>query len=51
MLDIDDLMREARELWKAEQPKGNGVISAIWGCVAILTSPDFLDDKAATSPS
>jgi hypothetical protein len=46
---IDDLMREARELWRAEQPKGNGVISASWGCVAILTSPGFLDHKDAVA--
>ncbi|MER9185927.1 hypothetical protein [Mesorhizobium australicum] len=47
--EVDDLMRDARELWKAEQPKGNGMISASWGCVANLTSPDFLDDKDAAA--
>ncbi|MCA0008825.1 MULTISPECIES: hypothetical protein [unclassified Mesorhizobium] len=44
---IDDLVQEAKELWRAEQPNGNDVISAGWGCVAILTSPGFLDHEDA----
>ena len=39
----DDLIQEASALWRAEQPGGKDVISAGWGCVAILTSPSFLD--------
>jgi len=46
---IDDLVEEAKELWRAEQPDGNDVISAGWGCVAILTSPGFLDHKDAAA--
>ncbi|TPM02800.1 hypothetical protein FJ960_16660 [Mesorhizobium sp. B2-3-11] len=44
---IDDLTREASALWRAEQPGGTDVISAGWGCVAILTSPSFLDHEDA----
>ena len=46
---FDDLMQEAVELWRAEQPTGSSLISANWGCVAILTSPGFVDHKDAAA--
>lgn len=37
---VDELIREAQHLWKAEQPSaGHGRIAANWGCVTILPNP------------
>lgn len=40
---IDDLIEEAVALWRAERKAVDGdAICACWGCITILTPPDFL---------
>ena len=36
---LEDLVDEARRLWRAEADVKNGRISATWGCVALLENP------------
>lgn len=40
---LDDLIKEAEELWIAERPakRRDQKISACWGCVALLVPPNF----------
>lgn len=41
---VDDLVREATELWRAEcksDSEGRGVISAAWGSVGMVVRPDL----------
>lgn len=50
----DDLLREARELWKAESlegrppAKGKPLFSAHWGCIALKAHPRLLQEPGIT---
>lgn len=48
ILTIDDLVKEAKALWKVEAPKSNnGAVCSDWGCVGALFRSDAPTQKLA----